>query len=193
MTRPDRLSSQKSPGLFPPWWSILLTLLMVGLCAGSLVGVVLLLGGNAAPALPPRLVVLTAAPVNTFVADSPVIVTATLPASTQAQSQNPVSFVMSGPTLPPPAITPTAISISIGATVRVIDVGDQQLNVRERPGVIDVPVAFRSPENTLFMVVDGPSQADGLTWWKLQDPENNRRSGWAASNYLEVVPPQPEP
>ncbi|MBC8171499.1 MAG: hypothetical protein H7X77_07490 [Anaerolineae bacterium] len=192
MTQRDYPSSRLSPGLFPPWWSILLTLLMVGVCAGSLVLVVVLLGGNAAPAQPPRLVVLTAASVDNFVAESLVIVTVPSAEATQAQAQSSVSFVMSGPTLPPPAITPTAISISIGATIRVIDVGDQQLNVRERPGVIDVDVAFRSPENTLFTIVDGPSQADGLTWWKIQDPENNLRSGWAASNYLEVVPPQPE-
>jgi hypothetical protein len=108
----------------------------------------------------------------------------------QSQGQNPVSFVMSGPTLPPPAITPTVISMAIGLTVRVVDVGDEQLNVRERAGVQDVAVKFRAPENTLFTVVDGPTQADGLTWWKIQDPENSTHNGWAASNYLEVVPTQ---
>jgi hypothetical protein len=74
----------------------------------------------------------------------------------------------------------------------VIDVGDQQLNVRELPGVIDVDVVFRAPENTLFTIIAGPSQGDGLTWWQLQDPDNPQRVGWAASNYLEVVPPEAE-
>jgi hypothetical protein len=102
------------------------------------------------------------------------------------------NFIMQGTVLPTPYITPTALSISIGATIRVIDVGDQQLNVRELPGVIDVDVVFRAPENTLFTIVDGPSQGDGLTWWKIQDPQSSQRSGWAASNYLEVVSPEAE-
>lgn len=178
----------RNTSLFPPFWSIVLTVLVVAICAASLVLAVLLLGGNTAPAPPPRVVVLTAAPISTFSSGSTVLITATLPPDAlPGQLQIPSTFVMEGPTLPPPNITPTALSIEIGRTVRVIDVGEQQLNVRERAGVIDVPIAFRSPENSLFTIVEGPTQADGLTWWKIQEPEN-RRAGWAASNYLEVVP-----
>ena len=43
------------------------------------------------------------------------------------------------------------------------------------------------------IVVDGPLQGDGLTWWKIQDPNRAGREGWAASNYLQPVPSEPTP
>jgi hypothetical protein len=179
---------RRNTSLLPPLWSIVVTVLLVAICAASLVLAVLLLGGNTAPAEPPRVIVLTAAPITTFSVGSTVLVTATLPPEViPAQLGLPATFVMAGPTLAMPVITPTPLKLEIGSTVRVIDVGDQQLNVRERPGVIDVPIEFLAPENALFVVVEGPNQADGLTWWRIQDAERGQ-TGWAASNYLEVVP-----
>jgi len=49
-------------------------------------------------------------------------------------------------------------------------------------------VEFRAEEGTEFIVVDGPRQADGLTWWQIQAPDNPAQTGWAASNYL-ILPP----
>ncbi|MBC8100678.1 MAG: hypothetical protein H7Y11_14655 [Armatimonadetes bacterium] len=173
--------------LFPPLWSILVaTLLGLG-CAGGLVLAVVSLGGQPLPPEAPRLVVLSAAPTLLVPpATMPAPQNATLPPTIAALPS--VAFVMAGPTLPPPPITPTAISLTVGGTVRVIDVGDEQLNVRDAPGVLETQVVFRSPENTLFTLVGGPTQADGLTWWQIQQTDNSRRVGWAASNYLEVVP-----
>jgi len=70
----------------------------------------------------------------------------------------------------------------------VIDVGDQQLNVRDLPGVMTSTVIFRSPEGSRFTVLEGPNLVDGLTWWRIQDVADPARVGWAASNYLEVAP-----
>jgi hypothetical protein len=193
--RPARKSNTNTSP-FPPLWSIAAALILALVSVAALAILVIMLGGNAAPARPPQLVVLTAPPLSVSVAMTPVaIAEAETPeaASSPVQIQRPgatLDFVMQGPVLPTPYLTPTALSISVGSTVRVIDVGDQQLNVRELPGVIDVDVVFRAPENTLFTIVDGPSQGDGLTWWRIQDPTNGQRAGWAASNYLEVVPPE---
>jgi hypothetical protein len=185
---PKPAPKPRNTSLFPPFWSIVLTVLIVAICASSLVLAVLLLGGNTAPAQAPRIVVITAAPISTFTSGSTVLITATLPPDAlPGQLQIPSTFVMEGPTLPPPNITPTPMQVAVGRTVRIVDVGEQQLNVRERPGVIDVPIAFLAPQNSLFQIIDGPTQADGLTWWRIQSVENNR-SGWAAANYLEVVP-----
>ncbi len=182
--------------LFPPLWSIAATLLGVFIAVATLVMILILMGGNAAPARPPELIVLTAPALERATAavadlnDANDMVTPEADSS-PIQIQPPVAtveFVMQGPVLPTPYLSPTPLSIMLGVTIRVIDVGDNQLNVRERPGVIDVPVAFRAPENTLFTVIEGPSQADGLTWWRLQDVQSSQRVGWAASNYLEVVP-----
>jgi hypothetical protein len=70
--------------------------------------------------------------------------------------------------------------------VVVVEVGDQELNVRNIPGVTESQIIFRSPEGTEFSIVDGPQQADGFTWWQIQDLTSAQR-GWAVANYLSVI------
>ena len=81
-----------------------------------------------------------------------------------------------------------APQVGVNRQVIVVDVGAQQLNVRDTAGVIGTTVLFRAEEGTIFNVVDGPQQVDGLLWWKIQAPNNTARTGWAASNYLQIRP-----
>ncbi len=69
--------------------------------------------------------------------------------------------------------------------VVVANVGDQELNVRDVAGVTTSEVLFRSAEGTEFSIIDGPQQADGFTWWRIQDPIT-QQLGWAVANYLQV-------
>jgi hypothetical protein len=39
-----------------------------------------------------------------------------------------------------------------------------------------------------FLVKDGPSHKDGFNWWKLESQKDSARAGWAAADYLAVVP-----
>lgn len=165
-----------------PLWSIVLMLFMVGAMALCVVGLLIALGGRTDPGGEPRLVVLTASPF-----DTPPGVAAAPPTRVPTLVRPTVVFRLQGPTLPPPAITPTAESVDVGKTVVVIDVGDQQLNVRDRPGVQGTTVIFRIPENQRLTIVEGPTQADGLTWWRIQSLTNSSQTGWAAANYLQVV------
>lgn len=177
-------------GIFPPIWAVLAMLVAVLACVGGLVALFVALGGRAAPGGEPRLVVYTADPallVSSGSGNAVMVMTATLPAGFVPQVQPPATYIMQGPTLPPPAITRTPESVSVGKVVTVIDVGDQQLNVRDVPGVMGSSVIFRSPEGTAFLVVEGPNLVDGLTWWRIQDPSDSTLTGWAASNYLQVV------
>jgi hypothetical protein len=160
--------------------------MIVFFCVAGLVIAFLSLGGQTPPAQPLKLTVLTAPPELFLTAQSnpqAVVLPTVAVGSGGASGQ----FAMQGPTLPAVVFTPTPEQIAIGRTVRVSDVGDQQLNVRMQPGIVDVQIAFRAPENSYFLVGDGPSQADGLTWWRIDDPDGGR-SGWAASNYLIPVP-----
>ncbi len=169
-----------------PLWSLLLTGVLVLAVVGCLAALLIALGGRTAPGGEPVLIVLTAGPHSSSnpgaAATEPV---AAPDLSTSAPIT--VAFVLQGPTLPPPNITPTPESIAIGRTIRVIDVGDQQLNVRDRPGVLESTIVFRAPEDSRFVISEGPQQADGLTWWRIQDPASASRTGWAAANYLEVI------
>jgi len=182
----SHITPQKPASPIPPWWSCLLMTVAVVFCVGGLtIGFVAL--GGAKPTPPAtQLVILTAPPAAlTEAAASRGEISAPLGASTQSADSG-AALILSGPTLPAIIFTPTPQPIAQGITVVVVDVGDQQLNVRESPGIVDVGIAFRAPEGTRFVVGDGPSQGDGLTWWRIDDPTTGR-SGWAASNYLEPV------
>lgn len=76
-------------------------------------------------------------------------------------------------------------SLSVGAQVKVANVGEQELNIRHRPGVAGSQVLFRAAEGSTFNILGGPQQADGLTWWHIQDPFS-QLDGWAAANYLQA-------
>lgn len=187
MNTPQPDSQDTSPGLLPPWWSFVIMLFLVGGVVIGLVILVLALGGRVPPQPAPRLVILTVDP-TVLVSQS--IAAGITPAPSLAPIVNrpQVSFEMSGPALPTPSFSPTPEVVAIGKTIVVVDVGDQQLNVRDNAGVSGTTVIFRAPEQSQFVVVEGPTQADGLTWWRIQDPNTPTRNGWAASNYLQALP-----
>lgn len=175
---------QRPASILPPLWSCAAVTLAVLLCVASAAAAFLALGGQTPPAEPLRLTVLTAPPelLRTAQLDPQ---SAGIP-TISVENSGDVEFMMSGPTLPAVVFTATPEQIAVGKTVEVVDVGDQQLNVREQPGIVDIAIVFRAPEGSRFLVGDGPSQGDGLTWWRIDDPSSGR-SGWAASNYLVPV------
>ncbi|HIC87968.1 MAG TPA: hypothetical protein EYP04_00975 [Anaerolineae bacterium] len=84
------------------------------------------------------------------------------------------------PTAPPPTatFTPTpapGTALMIGHPARVV--ARSGLNVRAEPGT-EASRVSRFPPGILVTVVDGPREADGFTWWKVQDRQGN--VGWVA-------------
>jgi uncharacterized protein YgiM (DUF1202 family) len=67
-----------------------------------------------------------------------------------------------------------------------VDAEDSGLNVRSGPG-LDNEVRFVADNGESFNVISGPTQADSMTWWQVQDPLDTERTGWAASSYLQVA------
>jgi hypothetical protein len=82
--------------------------------------------------------------------------------------------------------TPAPGQIGIGVYVQIIGTGGG-LNIRANPG-LEAPILFLGFDSEVFEVRDGPRQADGLTWWLLVTPVDEARSGWAAADFLSVVP-----
>ncbi len=190
--RRGRARSRRDSGLYLPLWSLALVLVIVMATVAGLVLLVLSIGGNEAPEAPP--VVIVSSPVPT---DRPAGFAASPATPTIPPELDPISggsappsvppLRMDGPTLPAVEFTATPMTIIVGRQVRVIDVGAQQLNVRDAPGVTGSTVVFRAEEESTFNVIGGPQQADGLTWWQIEDPFNLTRTGWAASNYLQAI------
>ncbi len=90
---------------------------------------------------------------------------------------------------PTPAGTasPDAGKIAIGAYVQITGTEGQGLRIRSAPGLSSDTV-FRGEEAETFKVTDGPQQADGYTWWHVVAPYDETRAGWAAADFLAVVP-----
>ncbi len=120
--------------------------------------------GTAAPATPVFIVI--AAPTPTRPLPSPT------PNQAEATPQVPPS--------PPPG------NLAVGAYVQIAGTGGDGLRVRAEPG-LQGQVLFLALEAEVFLVTDGPRDADGYTWWYLEAPAEKTRQGWAASNYLAVV------
>jgi hypothetical protein len=166
-----------------PWWSLIL---LVGIVGGLAFGLLLVFSELSQPQTPgnqpPRVQVITSQPTlsENFAGNTgqggqywptaiPMAVpTATLPLPTPAPS----------PTLPPG-------QFAIGVTVQVVGVDLSGLKVRESPGY-DGTLRFLAAEGDSFVLVDGPQTVDDLEWWRLEDPNDASRYGWAARNFLMV-------
>jgi len=88
--------------------------------------------------------------------------------------------------LPP---SPMPGMIGVGSSVQIFGTEGSGLNIREQPG-LGTPIRFVALDSEVFEVRDGPQVIDDITWWFLVTPLDEARSGWAASNYLSLVPAQ---
>jgi hypothetical protein len=106
-----------------------------------------------------------------------------IPAPTHTPKVSPV------PTIDPLLVTPTlaADTIGIGGYVQISGTEGEGLRIRTAPG-LNSDTVFRGEEAEVFAVRDGPQQADEYTWWYLVAPYDETRAGWAAADFLAVVP-----
>ncbi len=84
----------------------------------------------------------------------------------------------------PPAQLPmptTQATLRVGITVRVVNVGASPLRARSGPG-LDQPVQARFAEETQVTIVEGPIEADGYIWWRIQSGDQD---GWSADRSVE--------
>ncbi|MBI5839020.1 MAG: hypothetical protein HZB19_02850 [Chloroflexi bacterium] len=99
-------------------------------------------------------------------------------------------LVMPTPTTDPALGTPTLPpdTIGIGGYVQITGTEGEGLRIRSAAG-LNSDTVFRGEEAEVFVVRDGPQEADGYVWWYLVAPYDETRAGWAAADFLAVVPP----
>lgn len=88
-----------------------------------------------------------------------------------------------------PNMTPTlpAGQISLGGYVQITGTEGEGLRLRALPGLAGEDL-FLGFDEEVFQVREGPQQVDGYTWWYLVAPYDESRAGWAAADFLAVVP-----
>ncbi|MFQ5813354.1 MAG: SH3 domain-containing protein [Anaerolineae bacterium] len=99
------------------------------------------------------------------------------------------------PTLPPlPTSTPTPqptptppTEITVGGYVKVVGAEADELSYRSGPGLNYARLSIVK-DGTILEVLEGPEEADGYTWWRLEDEDGF--IGWAAEDWLEPTLPR---
>jgi hypothetical protein len=179
-----RRDPQRS-GLYLPAWSLGLMLLLVIGISFTIVLLVLGLGGRALPGGEPVVVIITAFPSSTppLPQFAPTLPAATLPGINPSVPQ----FPLEGPTLAPVVLSATPFTIQAGTQVQ-IDPSNDFVNVRPEPST-DNTILFTAEPDDLFVVVEGPAQGSGFTWWRVQDINNADRIGWIAAELIRAVVP----
>jgi hypothetical protein len=123
---------------------------------------------------------LTSVPQNSEVGFAPADLTV-IPAPTSTSSAPPTA------TIDPfaPTIAPTGIAIN--NYVQITGTEGEGLRIRSEPGLNGNP-EFLGYDSEVFIVKDGPRDADGFVWWYLVAPYDETRVGWAAADFLTYVP-----
>jgi len=124
---------------------------------------------------PPRV---TATPTRPATA-GPTVTLASIAVPTLASE--PTAAATAAPTAAP---TTQPTTISLGARVEVTGTGASQLRVRQAAGTGAATIKF-VPDGTRFVVVGGPEQANGYTWWKVDDQAGT--VGWVAGQFLKLA------
>jgi hypothetical protein len=75
--------------------------------------------------------------------------------------------------------------INLGTLVEVAHTDGAPLKLRAAPS-LTAEVNYLALPSEVFKVQDGPTVADGFTWWRLIAPSDQTRSGWAVENYLQA-------
>lgn len=175
-------------GLYFPWWSLVIMVGTVGVVAFGLLFAFTELSEPAAPGdQVPRVEVITAQPTlsEDFGGSAG-------QAAAPAEGAWPTAIPRAQPSatvaLPTPVPTQTLPpgNFSIGTSVQVVGVGEAKLNVRSAPG-LEGTLIMRAEEGSFFAIVGGPQDVDGYEWWKIEDPDDPARVGWAARNFLMVT------
>lgn len=91
------------------------------------------------------------------------------------------------PTIDPfaPTIAPTGIAVD--NYVQIKGTEGEGLRIRSEPGLNGESV-FLGYDSEVFIVKDGPREANGFIWWYLVAPYDETRVGWAAADFLTYIP-----
>ena len=166
---------------------VLLAFLVVIAGAATLALIFALRGDATARGLAPVIAILESTPDSSDAAQARPSATTAAPAVqviVAAETQE--NLELDGPAIPTVIITNTPIPLRVGVQAVVAGVGNDKLNIRNRPSLADSQVLFRESEGKRFDIIGGPREADGYSWWQVRDPQF-QVEGWAVANYLRTV------
>lgn len=114
---------------------------------------------------------------------SPAAAATSLPLATSTLAITAAATVSTATPVPSPTPTPQA-AIAVGQMVRVSGTDEEGIRFRSGPG-LDYATLDILHEGVRLKVLEGPEQADGFVWWRLEMEDGT--VGWAAGDWLEPV------
>jgi hypothetical protein len=70
--------------------------------------------------------------------------------------------------------------------VEVFGTEGEGVRMREGPS-LQATVRFVALESEVFEVIEGPVPADGYIWWRLSNPYDPTKGGWAVGQFLRSI------
>lgn len=107
-------------------------------------------------------------------------------APTQRVTQRPLAAVRTPifPTATPTVVpSPTPAVLQVGARARVTNTQGRPLRGREAPS-LEAPARVAFAEGEEVQLLEGPVDADGYTWWRIEGPSGN---AWSAQQSPEGI------
>ncbi len=83
------------------------------------------------------------------------------------------------------AVLPPGV-IGVGAYVQVSGTSGSGLRMRTEPGT-NTEIRFIALDAEVFLVIGGPEEKDGYTWWQLEASYDKNRTGWSADAFLTAI------
>ena len=186
--RRPRRQSKSDSGLYLPWWSLVLLIMVVGVGAFGLLYIVLQTGSSLTGNQTPRVVVVTNSRQDEFNNSGSGNVNQGPPGSiptTLAPIATAVPIAV--PTATPPGVT---TGCPLDTIVEVVGVSPNPLLIRPEPRQDDNWTS-QALEGEQLRIVGGPETSTGLSgtleWCQVAGVTNPVHSGWAARDYLVIV------
>ncbi len=188
-----RRRSNRDSGLYLPWWSLVILVVVAGVSAFGLLWLVMNLGSGLIPGdQTPQVIVVT----NALPGNNPGVVG---PAGVQPTAV-PGSIPATSITVPSavPAAQPTETSLPgvtqgcpLNATVEVVGTEGLPLLIRVGPSQVEL-VQAHAEEGEWLRIVGGPQTStsvggDELEWCQVEGVTVPSRDGWAARQFLSII------
>ncbi|MDH7485743.1 MAG: SH3 domain-containing protein [Anaerolineae bacterium] len=106
-----------------------------------------------------------------------------LPLATPTPAITAAATVSAVTSVPSPTPTPQA-AIAVGQMVQISGTEEEGIRFRSGPG-LDYATLDILQEGVRLKVLEGPEQADGFAWWRLEMEDGT--VGWAAGDWLEPI------
>ena len=115
---------------------------------------------------------------------APILTVIPVPTATVPVILSPTASLL--PTQTPTSPPGAPKDFTTGELVQIFGTEGEGLRMRSNPN-LGADVLLLGLESEVFEVIEGPAAADGYTWWRLENPFDPSKQGWAVDQFLRSL------